>query len=124
LQDEVSNAIAELAVEYGSLLDEWLRLQSSLRPRDVRRANRLTAKAHRCARRLSATAEGRGEVEKVLSHPEPSVRLWAAAEVFEWNPEAVRSAVEAIRDSAGGLPALNAEVLLNEYEAGNRPWDW
>jgi hypothetical protein len=80
--------------------------------------------ANRCADELHAqyvvlrqTQAGRDAVTSLITHAEPSVRLWAAAHSLEWAPDVARVALEELRDS-GGPVSFEAKWTLKEYEKG------
>ncbi|SFK57776.1 hypothetical protein SAMN04488498_108176 [Mesorhizobium albiziae] len=85
----MTSRISEISVH--ELLKTFLKYEN-LRLRAVRRldvpaTNRNFLKAVAASDSLSQTAAGRAEIEKLLTHPMPYIRVRAAGAVMTWAPE-------------------------------------
>lgn len=71
-------------------------------------------------RTLAASAEGRAAIEGLMDDPRPAVRLWSAAAVLFWDPEAARPVLTAIRDYPlqYDLHSITAKHTLLDFDAG------
>lgn len=105
--------VEEQLARYTTALERW----ASERDSDVRAANRQIDKACELYAALRVTAEGRTGIAKLMHHPLPSVRLWAASHSLPW---ATEDAVRLLEDfaQAKGLDATTARYTLLEYRSG------
>ncbi|HEX3932746.1 MAG TPA: hypothetical protein VHW64_18770 [Nocardioides sp.] len=71
-------------------------------------------------RELAGTAEGRAAVTELMGDPRPAVRLWSAAAVLSWDPDAARPVLVAIRDFPldYDLHSITAKQTLLAFDAG------
>jgi hypothetical protein len=71
-------------------------------------------------RTLAESDEGRAVVAGLMDDPRPAVRLWAAAAVLSWDPDAARPVLAAIRDFPleYDLHSITAKHTLLEFDAG------
>jgi hypothetical protein len=85
-----------------------------------RRWDRLVTAWQADRRTLAASAEGRAGVEELMADPRPAVRLWSAAAVLFWDPDAARPVLAAIRDFPleYDLHSITAKHTLLEFDAG------
>jgi hypothetical protein len=85
-----------------------------------RRWNRLVERWLADLAALEASDEGRATVAALMDDPRPTVRLWSAAAVLFWDPDAARSTLTEIRDSPirYDLHAITAKHTLLEFDAG------
>jgi hypothetical protein len=69
---------------------------------------------------LEESPEGRTVVAALMADPRPTVRLWAAAAVLFWDPDAARPTLTEIRDSPVryDLHSITAKHTLLEFDAG------
>ena len=59
------------------LLESQTHWERAIRKDDVPTANRYALRMTHAVRRLRETEAGRTELEKLLTHPKPNLRLWA-----------------------------------------------
>lgn len=85
-----------------------------------RRWGRLTDEWRDERRELAATEEGRSAIAGFLTDPRPAGRLWSAAAVLFWDPEAARPVLAEIRDSpmTYDLHSITAKHTLLDFDAG------
>ena len=69
---------------------------------------------------LTKSDEGRAVVAELMADPRPAVRLWSAAAVLQWDPDAARPVLVAIRDFPldFDLHSITAKHTLLDYDAG------
>ena len=69
---------------------------------------------------LEESDEGRATVAALMDDPRPTVRLWSAAAVLFWDPDAARPTLTEIRDSPMryDLHSITAKHTLLEFDAG------
>ena len=89
---------------------------------DSEKANRGAKQLHACYKILRGSEEGRQALIGLMEDPEPSVRCWAAAECLQWNPDAARRVLVALRDSQGPF-SFDAEMTLKEFDNGRLKFD-
>jgi len=69
------------------LLENQAHWEQAIRKDDVPTANRYALRMTHAVWRLRETEAGRAELEKLLTHPKPNLRLWAAGSVEAWAPD-------------------------------------
>ena len=69
---------------------------------------------------LEESEEGRATIAALMDDPRPGVRLWSAAAVLFWDPDAARPTLTEIRDSPMryDLHSITAKHTLLEFDAG------
>ena len=89
----------ELAARAGQTLAEMAELLGETgRTSYQRRWDRLVDAWLADAGELAQSEQGRAAVAALMTDPRPTVRLWSAAAVLHWDPEAARPVLVAIRD--------------------------
>ena len=85
-----------------------------------RRWSRLVDQWRTERRILAGTEEGRRSITALIDDPRPAVRLWSAASVLFWDPEAARPVLTEIRDApmTYDLHSITAKQTLLAFEAG------
>ena len=74
---------------------------------------------------LEQSEKGRAELAAMMGDPRPTVRLWSAAAVLFWDPDAARPVLTEIRDfpMRYDLHSITAKHTLLEFDAGRLPRD-
>lgn len=87
---------------------------------NVRRRDRLVEQWLNCRQELVSSPEGRSGVAALMTDPSPVVRLWSAAAVLSWDPEAARPVLVAIREfpRVYDLLSITAKQTLLAFDAG------
>ena len=87
---------------------------------NARRWNRLVDQWLADRRVLADSEEGRTAVSSLMGDPRPAVRLWSAAAVLFWDPDAARPTLTEIRDSpmTYDLHSITAKHTLLAFDAG------
>jgi hypothetical protein len=69
---------------------------------------------------LTDSEEGRAALSTLIGDPRPAVRLWSAAAVLFWDPDAARPVLTEIRDApmTYDLHSITAKHTLLEFDAG------
>lgn len=69
---------------------------------------------------LAETDEGRAVIAAQMADPRPAVRLWSAAAVLFWDPEAARPVLAEVRDSPITYDqySITAKQTLLAFDAG------
>jgi hypothetical protein len=85
-----------------------------------RRWDRLVEQWLADRRVLAESEEGRATVTALMDDPRVAVRLWSAAAVLFWDPDAARPVLTAIRDfpAEHDLHSITAKHTLLEFDAG------
>lgn len=71
-----------------SLFENQSLWEEAIRKTDIPKANKYALRMTHIVRALRDTEDGRLELEKLLTHSKPNIRLWAAGSVVQWNPDA------------------------------------
>jgi hypothetical protein len=87
---------------------------------NTRRWGRLVGEWLADRRVLEQSEEGRTAIAALMGDPRPTVRLWSAAAVLFWDPDAARPVLTEIRDSPirYDLHSITAKHTLLEFDAG------
>ncbi|MAS03447.1 MAG: hypothetical protein CL534_01895 [Ahrensia sp.] len=106
------------------LLESQTHWERAIRKDDVPTANRYALRMTHAVRRLRETEAGRTELEKLLTHPKPNLRLWAAGSVEAWAPDLAvpvlaRLLYEPLEKDGGAIEdvgiRMNAQGYLAEH---------
>lgn len=107
-------------------VSEYRRLvyaHGQLTSREFKKANRLFDAAHRIAKELRGSQEGRKAMLTLLNDPDASVRLGAATEALPVDPETALRVIDQIASSEGAH-SFEAEMVAQEWRAGRLNLDW
>ena len=113
--------IEEAALIYRSTLESQATLGTGTSK--VARWNALHDRNHAAYLVLRQTSEGRREIEKLLTHADPVVRLGASAHAVLWDAAMARPVLEEVAGGPG-LAGFTASIVLRELDAGRLSHDW
>ena len=109
----------------GELANEYLRsaLEWGAAANDSRKANPLFERNHSLYKRMRETEAGRDAISRLMTDPEPAVRLLAATHSLAWRGDEAVAVLEEI-ERGGGLTGTTAKYTLKGYRAGSLNLDW
>jgi len=116
------DAVEGLAARYRAILIEMhaQRVENGGRPRTW---NRLVDRMQAVHLELRDTQSGRDAITSFISDENPTVRSWSAVNALAWAEDVARAELES-EVQAGGLRGLNAEIALQEFDAGRLNTAW
>ena len=107
----MSSQIDDTAAAYRDTVVEWAQTPNSR----AKAANQLFARYQALGEELSASAEGRTAIERLLDDDVPEVRMVAATRALGWDERRARPVLEAIRDS-DHPHAMTADFTLRKHD--------
>jgi len=114
---KTSAQITALLSDYEATAMAWDAAQ-----RDATKANPLFDHLHRLFKELRVDQEGRQGIAALIEHPNPGVRLSAAAHSLGWAPtEATQTLAEIER---GPRHSVAAKYTLEAFRDGTLDQDW
>jgi hypothetical protein len=115
--------VAELGREYHATLlaMDAERVKTGGRPNHW---NRLVDHLQEIHLQLRETPAGRAAITAFVADENVTVRQWSATFALGWEPESARAELERQANDPEGLTAFDAEMILEEFDAGRLDLDW
>jgi hypothetical protein len=107
-----------LAARFEDVTSRWALAQSTV---DV--ANQLFVEAHRVAKILRSTEDGRAHLLRLMASDNRAVRMTAASECLAFGSRDAELVLEEL-SREGGVLSFTAQMTLQEYKAGRLNMEW
>nr|WP_283810427.1 DUF2019 domain-containing protein [Arthrobacter sp. C9C5] len=88
----------------------------------ARRWNKHVHRMQRAQLELRKSPAGRAAITAMIAHPVPTVAQWSAAHSLFWAESEARTYLTALA-SSGGVGALEAKMVLREFDVGRLQMD-
>jgi hypothetical protein len=86
--------------------------------------NRAARKVQEYYKLLCTSAEGKAGIMALMEDTNPNVRLCAAARSLQWAPAQARKVLQALCHDKVFPHSFDAEMTLEEFDAGNLSFDY
>jgi len=105
-----------------TLLENQMFWEKAIRRDDVPSANKYALRMTHAVRRLRETEAGRSELDKLLTHSKPNIRLWAAGSAEAWAPDLAvpvlaRLLYEPLEKDGGAIEDVGIRMNAKAYLA-------
>ena len=112
----------DVAADISRLLENQTHWERAIRRDDVPTANKHALRMTHAVWRLRETEAGRTELEKLLTHSKPNIRLWAAGAAEAWAPDLAvpvlaRLLYEPLEKDGGAIEDVGIRMNAKAYLA-------